>query len=343
MTRSGLRKLLRRPAGPPPEDGADAPSPDPAARAAAKAEKAAAAAAKAEARAAKAATVAARAAAAEAAAGPPASEAVALAEAVVTRQREHGDLARALERAGWTLVQTRPEHHYVSTYYGSRHEKLNTPLEDPAFAGWAAEVQAHGRTFLTASRLYTLYQALHNVALGARSRGEEIRVVEAGAYRGGSAHYMAGVLGELAPGAGRIDTCDTFEGHSPLDLPDGQEGAHKPGKFSKASFEGVAEYLSPFEWVTVHRGRIQDVAPGLGDGPFHLVHVDVDIAAPTTWTLEHFRHRLAPGGLFVIDDYNFKTCPGSKRAIDEFWEAQAGRYHRWELQTGQALVVPVGA
>lgn len=49
-----------------------------------------------------------------------------------------------------------------------------------------------------------------------------------------------------------------------------------------------------------------------------------------------FYTRLNPGGVLIFDDYGFPTCPGAKRAVDEFFAAVPE--HSVYLPTGQAVV-----
>jgi hypothetical protein len=102
--------------------------------------------------------------------------------------------------------------------------------------------------------------------------------------------------------------------------------------------EEVREYLAPFPFVDVIQGRIQDVEPML-EGEVHLVHIDVDIYAPTRFALDIVAERLAPGGIAIVDDYGFTTCPGAKQALDEFIDERAGCFVVHALDSGQALVV----
>lgn len=51
-----------------------------------------------------------------------------------------------------------------------------------------------------------------------------------------------------------------------------------------------------------------------------LLHVDVDVYAPTRRVLEQLYDRVVPGGIVMLDDY--PTVAGATRAVDEFF---AGR------------------
>ena len=50
---------------------------------------------------------------------------------------------------------------------------------------------------------------------------------------------------------------------------------------------------------------------------FAFVHIDVDLYEPTRDSIAFFYSRLSEGGILLIDDYGFSTCPGATRAVDE--------------------------
>ena len=52
---------------------------------------------------------------------------------------------------------------------------------------------------------------------------------------------------------------------------------------------------------------------------FSLVHLDMDVYAPTKFVLDRIFERVVVGGLLVIDDYN--AVAGASQAVDEFADA----------------------
>lgn len=57
-----------------------------------------------------------------------------------------------------------------------------------------------------------------------------------------------------------------------------------------------------------------------------LLHIDVDVYAPTKAILEILWHRMAPGGVLMLDDYG--TVDGETKAVDEFFADQGVTIHR---------------
>lgn len=135
---------------------------------------------------------------------------------------------------------------------------------------------------------------------------------------------------------------DSFEGLSAPDendrLSDGRQG-WKEGDLSTP--EALARRnLAGFDNVSFHVGWIPQTLPAVADRRFALVHIDVDLYAPTHDALVFFFERLQPGGIVVCDDYGSARCPGARKAFDEFFlDRPEGIV---ELPTGQALAVKRG-
>jgi len=75
---------------------------------------------------------------------------------------------------------------------------------------------------------------------------------------------------------------------------------------------------------------------------FGLVHIDVDVYPIVKFCLEFFGPRVVAGATVIMDDYGFKTCPGAKRAVDEF-TATSPHFRMVHLLTGQALLIRLAA
>ena len=88
----------------------------------------------------------------------------------------------------------------------------------------------------------------------------------------------------------------------------------------------------------LYKGRFQDTCSQFGAGKIHFVHLDVDIYEPTRFALDFFDSRLVVGGIVIVDDYGFVTCPGAKRAVDEFLSSRQN-YFSLHFLTGQKLWV----
>ncbi len=81
-------------------------------------------------------------------------------------------------------------------------------------------------------------------------------------------------------------------------------------------------------------------------GPSHAPHAEIAAAGggrfshwgdPTADALAFFYERLVDRGILVCDDYGFETCPGARRAIDEFFADKSEPV--LHLPTGQGVVI----
>ncbi len=134
-------------------------------------------------------------------------------------------------------------------------------------------------------------------------------VAECGVYHGGTVQRVAAAFPHRS-----ILAFDTFEGLPAKDWrPD---EVHSAGDFSDLDGKAVAEALSAIPNVEVRKGYFPDTAKPT-DGPFVLVHLDFDFYEGTRAGIDWFVPRMAQGGVIVFDDYDWKHCPGVRRAIDE--------------------------
>jgi O-methyltransferase len=239
-------------------------------------------------------------------------------------QHQIAELVRALARQ-------RP--HVESTDEVATQEKKLDLREIEGFAPIAWRIREDNRTFLNFDRLYTLWQAITAVP------SEATALAEVGAYRGGSARFVAEAMRSI----GRelpFYVCDTFRGH--VDVDKSVDGLHETAtQFVATDVDRVSRYLRMFENVTVVEGDIRETAPRFADQhKFGFVHVDVDVYPITRFCLECFGPRLACGGTIVVDDYGFTTCAGVKKAVDEFVSSRP-EYRMLHLLTGQAVMIRI--
>jgi O-methyltransferase len=168
---------------------------------------------------------------------------------------------------------------------------------------------------------------------------------ECGVWRGGSIMAMILTLQEL----GRTDRdfflYDTFEGMtapteddtSPVDRPaleiweeaQGGEGRAWPYFFNEENFnedmvrENVLGTGYPAERVHFIRGKVEETLPEHAPEEVALLRLDTDWYESTKHELVHLYPLLAEGGVLIIDDYGHWA--GSRKAVDEYFEAEGGR------------------
>lgn len=244
-----------------------------------------------------------------------------------------------LHLVGVDVYPRKPGYHYVPDLYGHAAFKQIHINELPVFGEMALQVIQQKRSTLYYDRLHVIFQVLAHVRSQFKP-SEKINLVEVGVYKGGTSYFIASVVRHFKLQATH-HAFDTFEGHAVQDINSIVDTAHLPAMFNDTEFEAVKSYLSEFENVLVFKGRFQDTCGALRNKKIHFVHFDVDIYEPTIFGLNFFDKRLAPGGVIIVDDYGFTTCPGVKKAVDEFIAATPG-YFSLSLLTGQFLLVKLG-
>ncbi len=141
--------------------------------------------------------------------------------------------------------------------------------------------------------------------------------IELGVYKGGSAALTALVL-RATELVRPLHLCDTFAG-MPKTL---DWEFHKEFDFADTSLESVSTRLAkldsgfPFHF---HRGLFSQTLPALADRRFCFAHVDADLYESVLQACQFVYPRMAKGGFILFDDYGASTCPGAKRAVDEFF------------------------
>jgi hypothetical protein len=154
---------------------------------------------------------------------------------------------------------------------------------------------------------------------------------ECGVYTGGSAIFLCEAAERFSK---HVHLFDSFEG---LSKPGEHDGEYWDEGALAFSFERVSENLGASAYFTCHKGWIPEKFPDVADKWFSFVHVDVDLYEPTRDTLEFFYPRLEAGGVILLDDHGFSTCPGARKAALEFFADKAEKVA--DVPTGQGLVV----
>jgi O-methyltransferase len=194
--------------------------------------------------------------------------------------------------------------------------------EDERFKALAPESRA--LTMLTVPALYNLYP----VALGVEDVPGD--VAEVGVYRGGTALLLSRLLGDEKR---ELFFFDTFEG-MPETHPDYDK--HLTGDFADTSLAAVQRVLTGHDRTHLVQGLFPATAGVVEGRTFALAHVDVDIYQSVLDCSEYFYRRMTPGGAIVYDDYGQRSCPGARRAVDEFYADRPE--HPIYLPTGQCVV-----
>ncbi len=154
--------------------------------------------------------------------------------------------------------------------------------------------------------------------------------VECGAYRGATSYL---ICKSNEPENKRHHVFDSFEGVSE---PGEMDGRHWEKNDLAMPEQICRNTLKEFEQVSYYKGWIPERFDEVSDLKFSFVHIDVDLYQPTYDSAKFFYERLSPGGIILCDDYGFLTCPGARKAMDEYF---ADREPVVMMTTGQGLVI----
>jgi len=161
-------------------------------------------------------------------------------------------------------------------------------------------------------------------------------IAECGSYNGASAYVMCDVL-RRRDAIRPVHLFDSFSGLSDPSPADGDQW--RAGDLT-IDLEETRANLVEFPFVRFHPGWIPQTFAAVEDRRFALVHVDVDLYAPTLDSIRFFWDRLVPRGILICDDYGFTTCPGATLALDEFFAGRAEPIVN--LPSGGAMVIKKG-
>jgi O-methyltransferase len=197
-------------------------------------------------------------------------------------------------------------------------------LEDEAFLDYYRRFMDPGN-WHSLDRKYTQNQLLQ---FARRIDGD---MAECGVYKGMSAYLICQAL----QGTGKLaHLFDSFEG---LSAPGTRDGDYWITGALSAPEGMLRQTLAGFDNYRVYRGWIPQRFTEVAERKFSFVHIDVDLYQPTRDSLEFFYPRVSKGGVILMDDYGFITCPGAKLAADEFFSGKPECVMM--LTTGQALVI----
>jgi hypothetical protein len=138
-------------------------------------------------------------------------------------------------------------------------------------------------------------------------------IAEVGVYKGGSARIICELKGRKT-----LHLFDTFEGMPQVNT---TIDSHRQGDFNDTSLDRVRSYLMKFDNVHFYKGIFPESAKDLMDRScaFSFVNLDVDIYESTREGLMFFYPRMSKGGIMMSHDYRSISCPGVKKAFDEFF------------------------
>jgi hypothetical protein len=187
----------------------------------------------------------------------------------------------------------------------------NTIHYDTDFLDLFIEIYHKETALLRIRDMYNLYKFVQQVKM---IDGD---IAEVGVYKGGSAKIICEVKGSK-----HLHLFDTFEG-----VPDVYARIDKVKKreFSDTSLEDVKNYLADYDKVHFYKGYFPESTKVLVNKTikFCFVNLDVESYKSTLDALIFFYARMNKGGIILCHDYRQISCPGVKKAFDEFFVDKA--------------------
>jgi O-methyltransferase len=138
---------------------------------------------------------------------------------------------------------------------------------------------------------------------------------ECGVFRGASSYLI--LRANSARSATHPRHHFLFDSYEGLSSSGDADGGHWQGGDLSVSVDEVERRLQGTGAFTCLKGWIPERFTEVADRTFAFVHIDVDLYEPTRDSLAFFLPRMAPGGIIVVDDLGFSTCPGARRAVEE--------------------------
>lgn len=184
------------------------------------------------------------------------------------------------------------------------------------------------RTMTGHAKVYGLYHAVRYII----DQNIPGAIVECGVWRGGSMLAVTQTLERLGVADRDLYLFDTYEGMTEPTERDIHIGKHTSARAQLASgsrnswvwaIASLEDVKQGFEQVNyppdrIHfvKGPVESTVPGQAPEQIAILRLDTDWYASTKHELRQLYHRLAPGGVLIIDDYG--TWQGAKDATDEF-------------------------
>ncbi|HET7683426.1 MAG TPA: TylF/MycF/NovP-related O-methyltransferase [Marmoricola sp.] len=219
---------------------------------------------------------------------------------------------------------------------GYRLVRAAPPAPAPARRSMPADYDQNAREIweLVRDRTMTGHPKVHFLTEAVRyvvRCGVPGAMLECGVWRGGSMLTVAHMLLRLGVTDRDLYLFDTFTGMTEPTERDQHVFAGRSAEamlaartgapiWQPATLEDVQAGFTgmdyPAERLHFVPGKVEDTIPEAAPDQIAILRLDTDWYESTKHEFTHLYHRLAPGGVLIIDDYG--SWQGSKDATDEF-------------------------
>jgi O-methyltransferase len=197
-------------------------------------------------------------------------------------------------------------------------------LEDlPFVKSWSSNVESLPDEAIVWRRYVLACSAYHCIHL-------EGDFVECGAYTGVGIKTVVDYLGgEAFPK--QFWGYDVFEhSESMLNQEMPEHGPHL--------YQRVQQKFINYPQVRLVKGLIPDSFAGNCPDKVAYLHIDLNQAPAEIAALDHLFDRMVPGGILILDDYEWAGIYRNQKLAEDVW-FDARRYRVMPLPTGQGLVI----
>ncbi len=221
----------------------------------------------------------------------------------------------------WKLIRTLPE---IVNFAAKFFQGIDSLWEqDSEFKEIYKDVRKN--IILDKKRAYVLYRLVKHCS---HLEGD---FAELGVYKGGGCKLIA-LTNKLNK---TIYGFDTFEGFPELDK--NMNPTWRIGQLNDAPYDHVKNFINDVNVILIKGVFPATVKKVPENAQFSFIHLDTDLYEGTLAGCEFFYDRITTGGIILVDDYGFLSCPGVKSAVDKFFDdkLEVPVY----LPSGQCLVI----
>ncbi len=212
-------------------------------------------------------------------------------------------------------------HHFADNFltWGRNMSMLG---DRPFVQAWESNIEGLSDEAIVWRRYVLACAAYHCVQL-------EGDFVECGAYTGVGIKTVVDYLG--GP-----DFPKTFWGYDLFEH-DPSMAHHSMPEHGEGLYGRVQKKFSAYPQVRLIKGRIPHVFEKDCPDRIAYLHIDLNQAPAEIAALDHLFDRMVPGGILILDDYEWSGYRPQKLAEDQWFEAR--HYRVMPLPTGQGLVI----
>ena len=161
---------------------------------------------------------------------------------------------------------------------------------------------------------------------------------------------LASVLGNSYSESGVLRLFDTFDGSASeldprYDVPYAKRDDRGMDEVAQSSIDAVRRRLEILDALDAgrtffHPGLIPKSFAGLESSRIALAHIDVNYHQAVWDSCCFISDRLVPSGIMIFDDYGYSSCPGARRAVDDFFSDKPEE--PFISPTAQAIIFKIG-